>query len=426
MHAEVIAIGDELTSGQRLDTNSQWLSQRLGELGVPVLYHTAVGDDLDAGIDVFRRAIERADVIVATGGLGPTADDLTRECLAAATGTELQLNEGALEHIQKLFARRARPMPERNRVQAMFPAGSRVIDNPHGTAPGIAMTCPRQGDTEAQPSLVFCLPGVPAEMKEMWPAIAAELANQGLGPRVIRHRVIKCFGVGESDLEQMLPDLIRRGRQPTVGITVHAATITLRVTAAAATVDECMAAMGPTLEIIQSTLGDIVFGDEDEELEHAVLRLLSERKQTLATAEWGTDGLLASWLGSLDQQAEHFHGGLVFRSAAALEGCLGLSLTGKTAEDLRTADITAEIAAASRTRLGTDFALAVSPSPSDSDIKAAASGDAPIPQIHFALSTPTGVQQHSTGYAGHPDILKSRAAKQALNLLRLHLLRDSK
>ena len=136
INGEVIAIGDELTSGVRLDTNSQWLSERLGELGIRVLYHTTVGDDIDANIRVFREAMCRADVIVCTGGLGPTADDLTREALAAATDRPLTQNDEALAHIQALFASRQRPMPERNVKQALFPVGSHVISNPHGTAPG--------------------------------------------------------------------------------------------------------------------------------------------------------------------------------------------------------------------------------------------------------------------------------------------------
>src|SRR5436190_2019355 len=174
MRAEVISIGDELTSGQRLDTNSQWLSQRLGELGVETVYHTTVADDLEANVRVFAAAIERTDVVVATGGLGPTADDLTREALAAAAGREL------------------------------------VSD-----------------------------------------------------ARIIRHRRIKCFGVGESDLEQMLPDLIRRGRTPSVGITVHEATITLRITVEGADDAECRAAMEPTARTIYDCLGNLVFGEED-------------------------------------------------------------------------------------------------------------------------------------------------------------------
>src|SRR5262245_48715519 len=156
MHAEIISIGDELTSGQRLDTNSQWLSTRLGELGVSVLYHTTVADQLDANVAVFRAAAERADIVVASGGLGPTADDLTREALAKLAGVELVLDPNALSYIENLFARRKRPMPERNHVQAMFPRGSRVIHNPAGTAPGIDIDLPRPGRSSAR---IFSLPG---------------------------------------------------------------------------------------------------------------------------------------------------------------------------------------------------------------------------------------------------------------------------
>ena len=145
MNAEILAIGDEITGGQLLDTNSQWLSQRLGELGVRVLYHSTVGDELQPCIDVFRRAIQRADIVISTGGLGPTADDLTREALAAATDRPLVMVPEALEHIRQLFARRKREMPKSNELQAFFPEGSRVVPNPNGTAPGIDLDVPRSG-----------------------------------------------------------------------------------------------------------------------------------------------------------------------------------------------------------------------------------------------------------------------------------------
>src|SRR5512135_192326 len=153
MKAEILSIGSELTSGQNLDTNCQWLSRQLAEIGIAVGFHTTVADDLADNIECFRIACERADLVVATGGLGPTQDDLTREALAAVAAVELEEDPGSLDHIRRMFAARGRVMPERNRVQALFPVGSRPIPNSAGTAPGIWMTLGR--------ALVLALPGVP-------------------------------------------------------------------------------------------------------------------------------------------------------------------------------------------------------------------------------------------------------------------------
>lgn len=419
MIAEVISIGDELTSGERLDTNSQWLSQRLAEIGIAVRYHTTVADDLEANVGVFRAACERADLVIASGGLGPTADDLTRDVLARVTSTELVLDQGALAHIRGLFARRKREMPERNVVQAMFPAGSRVVPNPHGTAPGIDLFVPRSG---REPCRLFALPGVPAEMFEMWeatlrPALVSLLGN----PRVIRHRRIKCFGVGESDLEARLPDLIRRGRVPSVGITVSEATITLRITAQGDSPEACLQAMEPTVQSIHECLGTLVYGEEDDELQHAVLRLLRERGATLATAEWGphaagTSGLLAQWLGE-DELARGVLASAVVvssaKSAATLLGAPWSELESLTATSAEACRILAETC---RARSDTDYALAIGGFP-------AFVPEAQEPaRLHLALATREGVSVHSTPFAGHPAILKPRAVKQGLNLLRLHLL----
>ncbi len=446
MLAEVISIGDELTSGQRLDTNCQWLSERLGELGVRVMYHTTVADDLEANVRVFRAAIERADIVVATGGLGPTADDLTREVLAAVTGKELVLDPAALEHIERLFARRQRPMPERNRVQAMFPTGSRVIPNPEGTAPGIDVdlsvpASPRRRvsvtlrgaetrglgdagtieDATPQRCRIFALPGVPAEMKRMWaetvaPAIRAMFSM----PRVICYRRIKCFGVGESDLEAMLPDLIRRGREPQVGITVSGATITLRIAAAGEASAACNAAMEPTVATIHECLGDLVFGEEDDELQDAVIRLLAAQCKTLATAECGTGGLIADWLSeaAAGAQPSPYLGGYILNSVTArmqLLSSAGESIpSGASPESLVSA-----LAIACRDRFGADYALAVGELPLYDPAAATP------PRFHYAVATPTGVRARSSPYAGPSEILKLRAAKQALNLLRLELIHSA-
>lgn len=411
MQAEVISIGDELTSGQRLDTNSQWLSQRLGELGIRVMYHTTVADDLAANIDVIRAALARAEIVIATGGLGPTADDLTREALAAAVGRELYLDENALAHITALFTKRGREMPERNRVQAYFPVGSQIVPNPHGSAPGIDYTHTRPDQSTSR---VFCLPGVPAEMREMWSATVVPALQTMLGTtRMIRHRVIKCFGVGESDLEALLPDMIRRGREPQVGITVHAATISLRVTTNTETEAEAAALTQPTLDTIRTCLGSLVYGEGNDELEDAVLRLLAEQGSSLATAEWGTNGLMSHWLENAAQDRPMYAGGIVLNSLRSLKHILGEHAP--TDEELRDRKTrTRAMAEHCRQQWGATWGLAIGDAPG------AEEGDAP--RIWVALAGPDGTACHPFVYAGHPDILVPRAAKQALNFLRLKLL----
>jgi nicotinamide-nucleotide amidase len=416
MQAEVIAVGDELTSGQRLDTNSQWISQRLSDLGICVLYHTTVGDDLGAGVEVFRRALDRADLVVSSGGLGPTADDLTREAVSQAVGAELVMNQDAMDHIKGLFARRRYRMPERNVVQAMFPRGSRMVPNPHGTAPGIDMDVPRD---DRKPARLLALPGVPAELRDMWqgtvePAIVSWL---GADRRFIRHRLIRCFGAGESPIEKMLPDLIRRGRVPTVGITASKATITLRITAEGPTPEACYEAMEPTVATIRECLGDLVFGEGDDELHDVVVRMLRERRKTLATVECGSGGILAEYLSEADPEMQTYLGGTIARHPNVRAQVAGIEQSRTAAENLEGEAIVQAMALGCREEYDSDYALALGPFPQGDD-------DASPPgKVHFALAGPEGVATKSSLFAAHPDIRTPLAVKQALNLLRLTLMK---
>jgi len=384
----------------------------LGELGVRVLFHSTVGDDLAANVRVFREAFQRAELVVCTGGLGPTADDLTRPALAETAGLELIQDDAALATIRAMFARRKREMPDRNVAQAMFPHGSQVVPNPHGTAPGIDLTVAREDGSSCR---IFALPGVPAEMKEMWHATLAPAVSQMTGGgKVIRHRRIKCFGIGESDLEQMLPDLIRRGREPSVGITVSQATITLRVTSAGDSAADCEQMMAPTVATIHECLGDLVFGQEDEELQQAVIRLLRAQAQTLAVAEWGSGGLLSKWLSEADEEGLSFWGGVVVRGARQSELLAPPTLRDEFGPHSR--ELVLAMAKHCREQFATDFGLAISAFP-QSD----AGGGVPG-RVAFAVASASGGETHESPFAGHPEILKPRAAKQALDLLRKQLL----
>ena len=394
MHAEVIAIGDELTSGQRLDTNSRWMATELGVLGVPVTFHTTVPDTLEAGIEAFRLAAARTPLVVVTGGLGPTADDLTRDVLAAVGGVPLDLAPEALADVEARFSKRGMPMPESNRRQAMFPRGSRIIPNPEGTAPGIDMDLPGGLGRACR---VFALPGVPSEMKVMWkasvePAVLAMLPDRA----TIVQRRIKCFGAGESAVEAMLPDLVRRGRDPLVGITAHEATITLRIAARGRDEAECLAKMAPTEATIRECLGTIVYGVEDDEIEDAVLAAVATGGTTLASVESGTAGRVATLLAQAE--ARRKAGASVFRGSCVMPA--GIADVRAAAEEARR-----QWAAAVGRAVG--------------DVRPTAEGRR---AVDVASADDAGVTVTEHVFGGGADLAPTRAAKWAINLVRLRML----
>jgi nicotinamide-nucleotide amidase len=397
MNAEVIAIGDELTTGQRLDTNSQWISRELSVLGITTSFHTTITDALDDGVAAFRIAVERADVVVVTGGLGPTADDLTRDVLAIVANEPLEFSAEALVAVEARFARRAMPMPESNRRQALFPRTSRIITNPDGTAPGIDIEILRK---EAGSSRVFALPGVPAEMRVMWhdSVVPALLAMQPEGG-TIQFRRIKCFGAGESALEAMLPGLIERGRDPLVGITAHEATITLRIVARGADAAACQAKIAPTEQVIRECLGDLVYGTEDDEIEDAALAAAAAAGFTLATVEIATQGQVAAMLAQAAAR----------RQAAGADGGVAGGIVFPAEAQGRTP---AELAAWARAELGGSLGLAVGPVQRDAD---------GLETVAIALAQPEGTEVIEHRLGGSGPLRLSRASKTALDFVRKQL-----
>ena len=413
MQADIIAVGTELTAGTKLDTNSQWLSLELAEIGIQVLAHQTIADDLEAMVESLRTAAERSEIVLITGGLGPTLDDLTREALAKFANVDLVRHEPSLEHVKSIFAKRNRPMPERNVMQAMFPHGSDPLPNPRGTAPGIWMTHQRP---DGSLSRIAAMPGVPSEMKQMFrQQVLPRLDGSG---QVIRRARINLFGVGESQAEETLGDLTARGRDPDVGITVHEATITLRITAAASSVDECVQKIEKTREAVLNRMGTLVFGVEDEELEHALVRLLKLRRASLSTAESGTGGLLAHRLTGVPGFESCYMGGVVVPTNVAKRELVSVDPMlirqyGPISEEVALA-----IAKGCRQRFGTHFALAVTEWPLfDPDDPLA-----PVPASFVALAGPKHTQVEKVQHFGDPAIAKSRTAKVAMNLLRLHLI----
>ena len=398
--AEIISIGDELTSGQRLDTNSQWISQQLGAIGVRVMFHTTVADNLAANINVFQDAIARTDLVITTGGLGPTADDLTRESLATALGVDLYQDKAALAHIEDLFAKRGREMPPKNAVQAQFPVGSIPVHNPEGTAPGIDLKVAKDsGNTR-----IFCLPGVPAELKQMWgqavePAI---LAMNPAGKRMIKHFVIKTFGMGESDMERALPDLIRRDRKPTVGITASYATITLRITTEGDTTEECELQAADTIKTIEDCLGNIIYAHHECEIQEIVVQQLSDSQRRLAVLESGTCGLVSHNLHSVKDIRN------------SIDHCeLRSSLC-----DGYTPDKLEQVAKNFHHSHEAHFSMVIGDVMESNEEAGAV--------IHVAIVSEEETQIEEFRFSGHSDIRIAKAAKQAINSLRLYMLSQSR
>lgn len=412
MKTEIISIGSELTSGQNLDTNSQWLSRRLAEIGIPVGFHTTVADVLDDNVEVCRQAAQRAQLVIVTGGLGPTLDDLTREALAQAARVELVLHQASLDHIRAMFARRNRAMPERNQVQAMLPAGAEAIVNRAGTAPGIWM---KLGD-----ALIAAMPGVPSEMFVMYEEqVKPRLLQLGLGGGVLLQRKINCFGAGESAVEERVADLTKRGHVPDVGITVHDATISLRILAQAVNLAAAQAQIAPVEQTIRARLGDLVFGAEDEDLQDVVIRLLTEKRQTLATAEGVTGGLLASRLAAVPGASAVFRGGVVAYDNRLKTEMLAVSPELIAMHGAVSPQVAEAMAVACRTRFRTGLAV--------STVGIAGPGgataDKPVGQVYLGMAWDGGASTHSWSWLGTRGEVQSRTAKLALNRVRLHLLK---
>ena len=415
MKAEIISIGSELTSGKNLDTNSQWLSIQLAAMGIPVGWHTTIADDFEANLQAFDIASQRAELVIASGGLGPTQDDLTREVLAKLISQPLEFHPPSWDTIVEMFTKRNRACPDRNKVQAFFPKGAEPIPNESGTAPGIWM--------KAKQSYIAALPGVPREMKSMFEAwLKTKLIELGLAQGVLIQRKINTFGLGESAIEEKLFDITKRGNDPEVGITASDAVISLRILASADNEAAAFKKIAPAEAIIRERLGELVFGIEEEELQDVVHQMLHKAGKTVATAESITGGLLASKFTKVPGASARYLGGFVTYTNNVKKTALGVPAELLEQFGACSKEVTLAMAEGCRERTGADFGLATTGVAGPGGL----SPDLPEGKVFVALAWKGGSHSETNQWFGNRNEVQSRTAKMALNILRLHLLKEAK
>ena len=358
MRAEILTIGDEILRGEIVDSNKAFLSERLLDYDVECRFQTSVRDDPADMIDAFRRAVSRSDVVLVSGGLGPTRDDLTVKVLADTFGRELVLDKASLEVIRAFFRRVGRDMAENNAKQAWFPRDAEVIPNPIGTAPGCALALGPE-DTGAGESIVLCMPGVPRELRLMMeeqvlPRIAAR--RSGSSAPIVRAAVIRTFGVGESSLDADLKDFALED-DVELGFRTSFPDNALRPLARAATAEQAEARVAGMVAQIRERLGSIVYSENDEAMEVVVGRLLSEHGRSVAVAESCTGGLMAGKLTSVPGSSSYFLGGVVAYSNQAKTALLGVSESLLAAHGAVSNEVAQAMAEGVRERFGSDFGV---------------------------------------------------------------------
>ena len=409
---EIVAIGSELLLGQIVDTNSAWMAERLTGLGIDMYYKTAVGDNPARMKEVIAHALDRSDVVITSGGLGPTQDDLTREIVAEVTSKDLVLDPDLLEQIEKRFRSRGFVMTTNNERQAYIPDGAIAVENPNGTAPSFIVEDPR--------GIVFALPGVPVEMKwlfdnEVAPYLRRRFSLSGL----ITHRILKVAGLGESAVDELVGHLIAGLKNPTVGVLAHPGQVDVRITAKAASLEAAAEMIEPVEGELRGLLGDHVFATDAELMEDTVARLLDESGKTISIYEDITGGMLSGRIRQVspDKFVEAVIGG----GSAAVHRLLAHSWAPDSVDDLMSdgARLCKELAWAMKAHTRADLGLAVHGVPDESD----SSENLARGQTYISVTDGTGFKALSYNSAGRSMPDRTRLSLNAMELVR-KVLRD--
>ncbi len=407
--ASIVSIGNELINGQTLNTNATFLCGELLANGIPAVSTYTISDDVEAIVRAFNLATADADIVLATGGLGPTDDDLTRQAFAGYLGTELQLQTDLLDHIEKFFNKRNLNMPEKNEIQAYIPVGAKPLENNLGTAAGIM--------ADVKGKLIFALPGVPSEMKRMFAESILPELQPFISEQAVVVRKLRCFGAGESAIAELLGSVCQRGRNPLVNCTVESGIITLHIIASSEKKNTAQKMAEKEEKKIRNILGELVFGTEKQTLAQVVGEELARQKKTLSIAESCTGGLVAKLLTDIPGASKYFtHGWITYSNAAKINE-LEVSADlikeyGSVSEQVAQA-----MAFSARKKARTDFAIGIT------GIAGPAGGteQKPVGLVYISVDSDNECYTKRCLFSHDRPSIRLRAAHTALNILRIKL-----
>ncbi|HEY9432254.1 MAG TPA: competence/damage-inducible protein A [Blastocatellia bacterium] len=406
LNAEIIAIGSEMLTPFRLDTNSLWLTERLNSMGVEVKLKTVVGDDEARLEETVRDAMKRSEIVIATGGLGPTEDDITRKIFARVLKRQLILEDAILEKLRARFARRNMPMPEINARQALVIHGAQILENDNGTAPGMLIT-------EGKCTIVL-LPGPPREMKPIFDALVAPVLKQRAGDMLIARRTLSIFGLGESAVDELAAPIYTKYQNPSTTILFKDGQIELHLTAQARNEGETVKMLDDLAGRLDEVLGEYIFSRKNETLEAVVGQSLKMCGYTLATAESCTGGLLAGRITDVPGSSEYFLEGVVSYSNEAKIDLLGVPKKLIATHGAVSEQVAGAMAAGIRKRAGSTFGVGVTGVAGPGG----GSTEKPVGLVYIALADDSQNTTRKFIFPGDRQFIRTLSVNAALDMLR--------
>jgi nicotinamide-nucleotide amidase len=409
MNSEIISVGTELLLGQIDNINTRIISQKLSEIGINVFFHTSVGDNRERISSVFKIALERSDLIIFTGGLGPTLDDLTKETVAEVLRLELNYDEDTLNRIRAFFKKMQREMPENNKKQALVPEGAITIPNESGTAPGIIL--------QTGEKIIILLPGPPNEMEPMLNKFVIPFLRKRLSNEVIKSRVLRFIGIGESSLEQKILDILKKQTNPTVAPLAKQGEVTLRITAKAKSEKDANELIEPIIQAIKERVGEYIYSYDNDPMEAVVGRMLIERRCTISIAESCTGGYLSHLLTNIPGISAVFDRGIISYSNKSKTEILNVPAEILKQKGAVSQETAISMASWIRKLSGTDLGVAIT------GIAGPDGGThlKPVGLVFIALSTDSGDLCEKYLFNGSREAIKRRSALAALDLIRRYL-----